>query len=85
MSSSDSDTPIERLPILVSQLQSTLSELKALTYELTTGRTAPLGPEEYLSLKELTARIPYRPQTMSFLTTFPPLGADFLTSIPPLG
>jgi len=64
MSRADKE-PLERLPAVVSRLQSALADLHAVTYELTTGRLAPPAPEEeYLSLQQLVARIPYRAQTI---------------------
>ena len=57
--------PLDRLAAVVSRVQSAVSELQTLAYELMTGRPIdPVPQEEYLSLSQLCARIPYKPQTI---------------------
>ncbi len=58
-------SPLDRLNTVVARVQSAVSDLQALTYELTTGRPIdPMPREEYLSIIQVCARIPYKPQTI---------------------
>jgi hypothetical protein len=59
------EPPLDRLRSVVSRVQAAVNELQALAYELATEQpVGPESPEEYLSLKELCSRIPYKQQTI---------------------
>lgn len=65
MSATDGESRLDRLRAVVSRVQAVVSELQTVAYELATGRPVDPAPqEEYLSLKELCSRIPYKPQTI---------------------
>jgi hypothetical protein len=57
--------PLERLHAVVSRVQSAVTDLQTVAYELATGQPVDPGPrEEYLSLSQMCGRVPYKPQTI---------------------
>ena len=62
----DESTPVAaRLASIAARLQSEVADLKSLATECASeGTVNGSPPEEYLSLNQLCARIPYQPQTI---------------------